>query len=103
METVLGLIALFLAGIIAGMINSVAGGGSFLAWQLFRRPNHSFTFYPLVVPVAIGLAVCGIAAANFCPGIKPIPQHFIQVGLNVIFGAVFLNFQKRNGCSWQQT
>ncbi len=34
-------------------------GGNFLAWQLFRRPNHSFLFYPVVVPVAIGLAVCG--------------------------------------------
>ena len=32
-------------------------GGSFLAWQLFRRPNHASCFYPTVVPVAIGLAV----------------------------------------------
>jgi hypothetical protein len=39
-------------------------GGNFLAWQLFRRPNHSFLFYPQVVPVAIGLALCGVAAVG---------------------------------------
>jgi len=32
-------------------------GGNFLAWQLFRRPNHTFLFYPYVVPVAMGLGV----------------------------------------------
>jgi dolichyl-phosphate-mannose-protein mannosyltransferase len=32
-------------------------GGNFLAWQLFRRPNHTFLFYPAVVPLAIGLGV----------------------------------------------
>jgi hypothetical protein len=37
-------------------------GGSFLAWQLFRRPNHTFLFYPTVVPLAIGIGVV-IAAA----------------------------------------
>ena len=36
-------------------------GEQFLAWQLFRRPNHSWTFYPSVVPMAIGLGV--VAAA----------------------------------------
>ncbi len=36
-------------------------GGNFLAWQLFRRPNHSFTFYLEMVPIAIGVIV--IAAA----------------------------------------
>jgi 4-amino-4-deoxy-L-arabinose transferase-like glycosyltransferase len=36
-------------------------GGNFLAWQLFRRPNHSLLFYPTAVPMAIGLAV--VAAA----------------------------------------
>ena len=35
-------------------------GGGYLAWQLFRRPNHDWGFYPTVVPVAIGLlVVCG--------------------------------------------
>jgi 4-amino-4-deoxy-L-arabinose transferase-like glycosyltransferase len=37
-------------------------GGNFLAWQLFRRPNHEWTFYPATVPVAIGLAVVVTAA-----------------------------------------
>jgi hypothetical protein len=37
-------------------------GGNFLAWQLFRRPNHTFFFYPTVVPLAIGLGV--VAAAG---------------------------------------
>jgi 4-amino-4-deoxy-L-arabinose transferase-like glycosyltransferase len=38
-------------------------GGNFLAWQLFRRPNHSLLFYPTVVPLAIGLAVVVAAVA----------------------------------------
>lgn len=37
-------------------------GGNFLAWQLFRRPNHSLLFYPAVVPLAIGLGVVVSAA-----------------------------------------
>jgi len=36
-------------------------GGNFLAWQLFRRPNHEWTFYPATVPVAIGVAVVACA------------------------------------------
>lgn len=32
-------------------------GGGYLVWQLFRRPNHDWLFYPRVVPVAIGLLV----------------------------------------------
>ena len=37
-------------------------GGSFLAWQLARRPNHSLLFYLTAVPVSVGVAVCGLAA-----------------------------------------
>jgi Dolichyl-phosphate-mannose-protein mannosyltransferase len=37
-------------------------GQSYLAWQLFRRPNHSALFYLQVVPPAMGLAVVGLAA-----------------------------------------
>lgn len=46
---------------------SLAGGGGggktqqYLVWQLFRRPNHTWDFYPTVVPPAIGVLV--IAAA----------------------------------------
>src|SRR4051794_16504082 len=32
-------------------------GGNYLAWQLFRRPNHGFTFYLAEVPKAIGFGV----------------------------------------------
>jgi hypothetical protein len=42
-----------------------AGGGGktqqYLVWQLFRRPNHTWDFYPTVVPPAMGFLV--IAAA----------------------------------------
>ena len=31
-------------------------GESYLAWQLFRRPNHDWLFYPQTVPEAIGPA-----------------------------------------------
>jgi dolichol-phosphate mannosyltransferase len=45
---------------------AVAGGSSsgrhFLAWQLFRPPNHAWTFYPTVVPAAIGYPVLICAA-----------------------------------------
>jgi hypothetical protein len=34
---------------------------SYLVWQLFRRGNHEWTFFPTVVPPAIGLAVIGAA------------------------------------------
>jgi hypothetical protein len=46
----------------------VAGGSrtgqSYLAWQLFRRSNHSLLFYPQVVPPAMGLAVVLAALAG---------------------------------------
>jgi hypothetical protein len=36
-------------------------GQQYLAWQLFRRPNHEWTFYPTTVPLAVGPLV--VAAA----------------------------------------
>ena len=36
-------------------------GGSFLAWQLVRRPNHSLSFYFAAVPRSLGYAVCALA------------------------------------------
>jgi hypothetical protein len=39
-------------------------GGNYLAWQLFRRPNHEWTFYPATVPVAIGILVVLLAIAG---------------------------------------
>jgi Dolichyl-phosphate-mannose-protein mannosyltransferase len=37
-------------------------GHSYLAWQLFRRPNHDWLFYPSTVPEAIGPLVILAAA-----------------------------------------
>ncbi len=48
----------------------LAGGGSgqkagnYLVWQLFRRPNHDWLFYPTVVPVAIGPLIVLAALAG---------------------------------------
>lgn len=38
--------------------------GQYLVWQLFRRPNHEFSFYPTVVPPALGWVVLAIAVAG---------------------------------------
>jgi hypothetical protein len=48
-------ISLFLAG-------KTQTGGNYLAWQLFRRPNHGWLFYLQQVPVAMGLGVVLLAA-----------------------------------------
>jgi len=48
----------------------LAGGGggqkagNYLVWQLFRRPNHDWLFYPTVVPDAIGPLVVLVAVAG---------------------------------------
>lgn len=39
-------------------------GEQFLAWQLFRRANHDFFFYPATVPPVLGLAALAAAAAG---------------------------------------
>jgi hypothetical protein len=39
-------------------------GGNYLAWQLFRRPNHDWLFYPTEVPKAIGFGVLIAAIAG---------------------------------------
>jgi 4-amino-4-deoxy-L-arabinose transferase-like glycosyltransferase len=41
---------------LAGAGGSKAGQ-NYLIWQLFRRPNHEWTFYPMAVPPAIGVLV----------------------------------------------
>ena len=43
-----------LAVIISGASST---GGNFVVWQLLRRPNHSWLFYPAVVPPALGIPV----------------------------------------------
>jgi hypothetical protein len=46
----------------------IAGGGqrgqNYLVWQLFRRPNHQWSFYPTTVPQAMGLLVVVCAFAG---------------------------------------
>lgn len=39
-------------------------GNSFLVWQLFRRANHTWTFYPTVLPSALGWLVVLAAVAG---------------------------------------
>lgn len=36
-------------------------GNAYLVWQLFRRPNHGWSFYFTEVPVAIGIGVVAVA------------------------------------------
>jgi 4-amino-4-deoxy-L-arabinose transferase-like glycosyltransferase len=43
------------------LAGSSSTGGQFLAWQLLRRPNHSWSFYPETVPAALGVGVVGVA------------------------------------------
>ncbi len=49
---------------------AIAGGGGsttaqqYLVWQLFRRPNHVWSFYPTTVPFAIGPLVVLLAAVS---------------------------------------
>ena len=42
-----------------------SSGRNYLAWQLFRRPNHEFAFYFQTVPPAIGILVILVAIAGF--------------------------------------
>jgi uncharacterized membrane protein len=39
-------------------------GQQYLAYQLFRRPNHQWSFYPATVPFAIGLGVLAAAVGG---------------------------------------
>ncbi len=36
-------------------------GKQYMVWQLFRRPNHTWDFYPAMVPNAIGILVIVVA------------------------------------------
>jgi hypothetical protein len=41
-----------------------SSGQNYFLYQLFRRPNHSWTFYPTTVPLAIGPLVVAAAVAG---------------------------------------
>jgi len=53
------LMALMIAPFPASLLlaGGTKSGKQYLVWQLFRRPNHMWDFYPTTVPVAIGLLV----------------------------------------------
>jgi hypothetical protein len=51
-----------LAVIISGASKT---GSNFLVWQLLRRANHSWLFYPSVVPPALGIPVVIAAVAGW--------------------------------------
>lgn len=64
-DIVLATVFMFLV-ILPFPLSILLGGGKragqqYLIWQFFRRPNHEWTFYPTVVPAAIGLLVIGLA------------------------------------------
>ncbi len=75
----------------------VAGGSSsgkhFLTWQLFRPPNHVWTFYPAVVPPAIGIAVM-VCAAGMLAAVVWVRRWSWRESLLICWIAVpFLFFQ----------
>jgi hypothetical protein len=57
--------ALIMAPFPLSMMLAGGGGsertGQYVVWQLFRRPNHTWDFYPTTVPLAIGPLVVIIA------------------------------------------
>jgi 4-amino-4-deoxy-L-arabinose transferase-like glycosyltransferase len=64
-DVLLSFAAFFVVGV-AYPLSSMLGGGTasgkhFLIWQLFRPPNHEWSFYLTVVPSAIGIPVVLLA------------------------------------------
>ena len=51
-------LSLWLAG-----SSATAKVGSYFVWQLFRRANHDWLFYPTTVPDAVGLGLVGVVIA----------------------------------------
>ena len=58
-------LAMFAVAFAYPLAIKLAGGGhrgqNYLVWQLFRRPNHEWSFYPTNVPLAMGPLVIGVA------------------------------------------
>ncbi|HEY7345855.1 MAG TPA: glycosyltransferase family 39 protein [Gaiella sp.] len=67
-DILLGLVAMGGVAILFPLSMTFAGrsetGGQYLAWQLFRRPNHSLTFYPTEVTEAMGYLVVAAAVVG---------------------------------------
>lgn len=64
MLTMLAVMSPFPLSIALAGGSSSRSGQNYLVWQLFRRPNHTWDFYPTVVPPAIGLLVILAALAG---------------------------------------
>lgn len=67
LKDVAGSLGCFVAVALPYPLSLLVAGGSksgqhFLTWQLFRPSNHVWTFYPAVVPSAVGVAVLVCAA-----------------------------------------
>jgi dolichyl-phosphate-mannose-protein mannosyltransferase len=62
----LGVMALVIAPFPLSLMGAgrTGTGESYLTWQLFRRPNHDWLFYPATVPEAIGPLVVLAAAVG---------------------------------------
>src|SRR5215210_1928106 len=43
------------------LAGGTSSGKQYMVWQLFRRPNHTWDFYPVTVPIAIGILVIVVA------------------------------------------
>jgi hypothetical protein len=58
-------LAMFSVALAYPLSIKLAGGGhrgqNYLVWQLFRRPNHGWSFYPTTVPVVMGPLVVACA------------------------------------------
>ena len=54
-----GLLALLVASfpLTVSLAGQSTTGGQYLVWQLFRRPNHTYSFYPIEVSAAVGYGV----------------------------------------------
>ena len=61
----LAALAMFAVALAYPLSIHIAGGGhrgqNYLLWQLFRRPNHEWSFYPATVPLVMGPLVVGCA------------------------------------------
>src|SRR5699024_8062266 len=62
----LGIMAVVMAAF--PLATALAGGTrsaqNYFIWQLFRRPNHEWSFYPTVVSLAIGPLIILLAVAG---------------------------------------
>jgi hypothetical protein len=48
---------IFVYPLATALSGATSTGKNFVVWQLLRRPNHGWLFYPSVVPVALGIPV----------------------------------------------